>query len=201
MADDDKSPIDQLLDLCVFGPLGLLVTARMKYPQLVEQGRQQLEGHARLGRFVAHFATTRGKHEAEKAVTRLRQTGAPATPAASTPPATTAAGAGGGTTAATKAATVVAQPAADPPPAAPALHSIADEEVIAVRHDDDDPTTAGSVGADELAIPAYDSLAASQVVQRLDGLTDLELEAVRRYEVAHRARKTVLGKVAQLQRR
>ena len=43
--------------------------------------------------------------------------------------------------------------------------------VIPVRHDDDDPTTAGSVAADELAIPGYDSLAASQVVQRLDGLT------------------------------
>ena len=81
------------------------------------------------------------------------------------------------------------------------MHSIAEEEVIPVRHDDDDPTTAASVAADELAIPAYDSLAASQVVQRLDGLTGLELEAVRRYEVAHRARKTVLGKITQLQRR
>jgi hypothetical protein len=81
------------------------------------------------------------------------------------------------------------------------VHSITEEEVIPVRHDDDDPTTAASVAADELAIPAYDSLAASQVVQRLEGLTGLELEAVRRYELAHRARKTVLGKITQLQRR
>ncbi len=168
MAAEDRNPIDQLLDLCVYGPLGLLVTARMKYPQLVEQGRQQLEGHAHLGRFVARFATSKGKEGAEKAMTRLRQTASDATP--------------------------------ETLPVAP-LDTIAAEEVIPVRHDDDDATTAASVGADELAIPSYDTLAASQVVQRLDGLTTDELEAVRRYEAGHRARKTVLGKVTQLQRR
>ena len=31
------------------------------------------------------------------------------------------------------------------------------------------------------------------------GLTSIELEAVRRYELAHRGRATVLGKIAQLQ--
>ncbi len=50
-----------------------------------------------------------------------------------------------------------------------------------------------------LAIPDYDSLAASQVVPRLAGLTAAELEAVRQYEAAHRARRTILGRVAQLQ--
>jgi hypothetical protein len=62
-----------------------------------------------------------------------------------------------------------------------------------------DRVTADAVGADELAIPSYDSLAASQVVARLGGLTAEELDAVGRYEQAHRGRKTVLGKVAQLQ--
>ena len=51
----------------------------------------------------------------------------------------------------------------------------------------------------KLAIADYDSLAASQVVPRLAGLDDGQLEAVRRYETAHRGRKTILGKVAQLQ--
>ena len=180
-----KSPVDQMLDLCLYGPLGLLVTARMKYPQMVAEGRKQLASHAKIGRFVAQTATSRGKQEAEKAMSRLRDNGPPTAGAPSAAPA------------------VVAD-AADPAEAEveveAEVHSIAEEEVIPVRHDDDDPTTAGSVAADELAIPGYDSLAASQVVQRLDGLTDRELEAVRRYEVAHRARKTVLGKVAQLQR-
>ena len=51
-----------------------------------------------------------------------------------------------------------------------------------------------------LAIAGYDTLAASQIVARLDGLDAASLEAVRAYEVAHRNRKTVLGKVTQLQR-
>lgn len=49
-----------------------------------------------------------------------------------------------------------------------------------------------------LAIPDYDSLAASQVVARLAGLRPDELDAVALYESAHRGRKTVLGKIAQL---
>lgn len=58
--------------------------------------------------------------------------------------------------------------------------------------------TAGPAGA-KLAIPGYDSLAASQVLPRLEGLTADELEAVRAYEAAHRGRKTILGRIDQLQ--
>lgn len=50
-----------------------------------------------------------------------------------------------------------------------------------------------------LAIPDYDSLSASQVLPRLQGLGTDELEAVRGYEAAHRGRKTILNRVAQLQ--
>lgn len=52
--------------------------------------------------------------------------------------------------------------------------------------------------APSLAIPGYDQLSASQVVERLDGLTTVELDAVRDYEVAHRGRSTILGKISQL---
>ena len=52
--------------------------------------------------------------------------------------------------------------------------------------------------APALAIPEYDQLSASQVVERLDGLTQDELDAVRAYEVAHRGRATILGKITQL---
>jgi hypothetical protein len=54
--------------------------------------------------------------------------------------------------------------------------------------------------ADGLAIPDYDSLSASQVVSRLAGLGPAELDAVRAYEAAKRGRKTILNKIAQLQR-
>jgi hypothetical protein len=62
----------------------------------------------------------------------------------------------------------------------------------------DEPMPEGPA-VDELAIPDYDSLSASQVVTRLPGLAPAELEGVRAYEVAHRGRKTILNKVSQLQ--
>ena len=51
-----------------------------------------------------------------------------------------------------------------------------------------------------LGIASYDSLAASQVIPRLDALSPAELEAVRSYEVGARNRRTILGRIAQLQR-
>ena len=52
---------------------------------------------------------------------------------------------------------------------------------------------------DELPIPSYDSLSASQVVPRLASLASDELELLRRYEAAGRARRTILNRIAQLQ--
>ena len=49
-----------------------------------------------------------------------------------------------------------------------------------------------------LAIPDYDSLSASQVMPRLEGLNADELEAVRTYEASTRGRRTILNKIAQL---
>ncbi len=51
---------------------------------------------------------------------------------------------------------------------------------------------------DRLAIPGYDALSASQVVERLAGLSTAELAAVRRYEAGHRRRRTILGKIDQI---
>jgi hypothetical protein len=59
--------------------------------------------------------------------------------------------------------------------------------------------TGPAVDVGTLAIPDYDGLSASHVVNRLAGLSASELEAVRAYEAANRGRKTILSKVAQLQ--
>ncbi len=64
---------------------------------------------------------------------------------------------------------------------------------------DAEPATSSSVAPD-LAITDYDVLSASQVVDRLEGLDPGELEAIRAYEVAHRGRATILGKIEQLTR-
>jgi hypothetical protein len=53
--------------------------------------------------------------------------------------------------------------------------------------------------SDALAVPDYDELAASQVIPRLDSLSPGELESIRSYEAAHRARRTILNRISQLQ--
>lgn len=61
------------------------------------------------------------------------------------------------------------------------------------------PGSAGSVdGSSPLGIPGYDSLSASQVVQRLAGLDPTELRLVREHEAGGRHRRTILNRVEQL---
>jgi hypothetical protein len=62
------------------------------------------------------------------------------------------------------------------------------------------PNGAGAAEVPDLAIPDYDALSASQVVEHLEGLGDDELEAIRAYEIANRGRATILGKIEQLTR-
>jgi hypothetical protein len=59
----------------------------------------------------------------------------------------------------------------------------------------EDATTVSDVS---LPIPGYDALSASQVVERLTGLSPGELDAVRSYEGSHRNRRTILGKIDQI---
>ena len=81
-------------------------------------------------------------------------------------------------------------PAGQAPPAPPAPSSLM--------------TVEAAVGAGladwstHLPLEGYESLAASQVVDRLDRLARRELEQIREFELAHRGRRTVLGKIDQL---
>jgi hypothetical protein len=60
-------------------------------------------------------------------------------------------------------------------------------------------TEASVSDAAALPIDGYESLAASQVVLRLGSLTAAELAAISDYESSHRGRRTILGKIHQLQ--
>ena len=59
-------------------------------------------------------------------------------------------------------------------------------------------TNGATPAGDTLPIPGYDALSASQVVERLAGLSPAELDSVRAYEGAHRNRRTILGKIDQI---
>jgi hypothetical protein len=84
---------------------------------------------------------------------------------------------------------LLAHPEPEPTPPPPVAAAATDSVLAPVR---------SSAAAEELAIADYDSLAASQVIPRLAGLEPDELAAVRSYELAHRGRKTILGKISQL---
>jgi len=78
-------------------------------------------------------------------------------------------------------------PASAPPDAGPSGAGLS----AVVDGDPDD-------AAAELPLHGYESLAASQVVARLARLEPAELESIRAFELAHRGRRTILGKIDQL---
>ena len=179
MVPEEKNPVDQVLDLVVFAPLGLAMTARTQLPEMVAKGRAQVEGQLTMARFIGQFAVKQGKVEVEKRLKAYTDRpppseGAPATAEADPEP----------TVSVTLPVTVIAEPPPYPPGGPTEPTEVADGPA---------PSATG------LAIPGYGALSASQVVQRLAGLSPEELEQVRRYESATRGRKTVLTKISQLQ--
>lgn len=94
-----------------------------------------------------------------------------------------------------KAATDAASVSGTPRGSDAEANRAAAEEAAAARTAAADTATPS---ADVLPIPDYDSLSASQVVSRLQGLTAGQLDAIRAYESATRGRKTILNRVQQL---
>lgn len=167
MSDQPKSPFEQVVDLFVFAPVGLAMTARENLPALVERGREAVTSQVLLARTMGRFAVGEAERQVRQRIEAVTdgRTGREPVRAAEAP--------SNGRAAA---------------PAAPASGSNGQ-----VHHSGPAPSS------DDLAIPGYDTLAASQVVQRLAGLSGPELEAVRDYEAATRGRRTILTKIAQLQ--
>jgi hypothetical protein len=187
--DPAKSPVEQAvehaLDVFVYAPIGLLFEGASVLPQLVEKGKTQVA----MARMMGQFAVTQGRAEGDKLagsigagvldlLARFGQS-----PSAHPP----------------------AVPATDAPSAVSGNGSAATTDPVAQTEETDDPepsadrTAGAAIDVSSLAIPDYDGLSASHVVNRLEGLAAAELEAVRLYELANRGRKTILSKVAQLQ--
>jgi hypothetical protein len=202
---DDQNPLERAVDLFVYAPLGVAMFAKDTVPTFLkmfvsrgqtELARQKksLHDHANQYRAVGKFAVKYGgpevKRQAEGKLDGARRIAedtisglvpsmgggaveepkAPARKPAQKVKATPKVESSGRSTNGTSNGKAAKKPAAPAPPHV----------------------------APTLAIPGYDQLSASQVVERLDGLTPGELDAVREYEVAHRGRNTILGKITQL---
>ena len=219
---EEPSLSDRLLDLFVFLPTGVAVTVAEELPRLAERGRERLGVHVNSARAVGEFAVTAGGQELKRrSSARARPSGGPTGTGAAGRPRPAADGARPARAGTTRLRTIpypedrqpTAPPAATAPatptaPTGPATTSPAEPTAPAAAATGV-PTAASPVAPQapvdahvpevaSLAIPAFDTLSASQVVQRLDGLSRAELVAVRAYETSTRGRRTILSRVDQL---
>jgi len=171
-----KTPLEAMLDLAVYAPLGLLVSVTEDLPALVEKGRQRVT----LARMMGQMAAPQIQNEAGKLVQgvldRLMPPGPPPRPPAPGDP-----------------VPHLSPTNEERPRPNGSVRSNGNGATPAVRLVSADPVASAG-----LAIPGYDSLSAMQVVQRLPGLSSEELDAVRGYEARHRGRKTILNRADQL---
>jgi len=233
---EQRSALDNALDLLVYAPVGLALTAAEELPKLAAKGRTQVQGQLTMARMVGQFAVTQGRKEIEKRLGISKPPAGTSKPSEA-PPAqrshvngksTTAAGSENGSyerlsgrTAPSAGSNGGAAGTATAREGAVidvdfGTNSRSEETVSATPFVQDKPSppqptvaASGPAKASEapsgstpsaqgLAIPGYDSLSASQVVQRLAGLSQEELAAVGEYEAAHRGRRTILTRVGQL---
>lgn len=194
-------PVDRLLDLAVFAPLGLALAVREDLGGFADRGRTALTNRVFVARFVATMAFQRGRRELERRIgEHLRPSAPAATPTAPDNPADSSAAAR--TDADSSAAPSEPAAASEQPPARRRTVAGTSARTVAGTTAGTSARTAAGSGAGssaDLPIADYESLPAINVVQRLASLRPEEIEAVRRFEAAHRARRTVLAKIAQLQ--
>jgi hypothetical protein len=186
---EDRDPLEQLLDVALYAPLGLALSARERLPELAERGRREIDSRVPAARFVGQMVLDQGSKEVKKRVDDLPRrvkevlTGLGLLAASTLLDDDQSPGPDDD-----------GEPASAPVPAVPATNAVEPVVPPIVVPVADAP----DAEAASLPIPGYDTLSASQVVQRLPGLSADELDAVSTYEAARRARKIVLLKAAQL---
>ncbi|HSO95694.1 MAG TPA: hypothetical protein VLV81_06605 [Acidimicrobiia bacterium] len=179
---DDHDATDKALELLVYGPLGFALYLRDTAPSfvklfvargrsVVDEQRKSVGGQLGQARAVGEFATNHGGPH----VTRIVTDGITRVREQAE-------------TAINALNTLLGNPTGTAPPATGPVRDTASPP----------PATGAAGNGRHLAIPDYDELSASQVVEHLDGLSRAELDAIRAYETEHRARNTVLGKIEQL---
>jgi hypothetical protein len=188
---------ERFLDLFVFLPTGLIVTVAEELPKLAERGRERLGVQVNSARAVGQFAVRAGTSELKKRSEGMKRSGTTASgDRAGTAPATGRTVTAGSSTQTGRGQARLRTIPYPPDRPAPRASVTTSEETAspALPHNAD----AHIPDVASLAIPGFDTLSASQVVQRLDGLNRTELVATRAYEISTRGRRTILSRVDQL---
>lgn len=166
MADTpDRRPIDQLVDLFVYAPLGLVYEYQDVLPKLIKRGKSQVQ----IARVLGTMAAKQGQRTVNSRIDGVIDVASSSVAQGITD--------------------VGARVGLAPDPSAERTdsgHSAEPVDEIDVR---------------PLPIAGYDELTAKQIIGLLGDLDPAQRARVGRYEAAHRARKTVIGKVEALNAR
>jgi hypothetical protein len=172
---EDSSLNERLLDLFVFVPAGIAVSVVEELPKLAARGRERLGVRVSSARAVGKVAVRTGGKQLRKRSSGLLRRQEEAT-----------GGPQRGAGRASSGGPVPGRGSSSVPPLAVPVRP------VAVPGNNHVPPVSA------LSIPGFDTLSASQVVQRLDGLNRADLVSVRTYESATRGRRTILSRVDQL---
>ncbi|HMG26317.1 MAG TPA: hypothetical protein VKH36_05825 [Acidimicrobiia bacterium] len=199
MSDDAQNAADKAMDLFVYAPVGVALYLRDTVPTFLNlfvsrgraelgQRRQQAEGQVAQAKALGEFAVNVGgpkvREHVEKGIAMARKSAEAVL--------TGVAGEGA-------VPDLAKEGSPAPSDATSAPVTLPTTEATGGRPATGEASNASPApNAATLGIPDYDELSASQVVERLDGLQTGELDAVRAYEEAHRARRTILYKIEQL---
>jgi hypothetical protein len=193
--DGGKVPVERAVELFVYAPVGVALYLRDTVPTFVnlfvtrgrsevrkrtKDARRQVTQAKSMGEFAVEFGGPKILQKVEEGVSAARKS-------AETVLANLASSETEAVVKEDPSAPTGTERPRRPKPPAPVPRAVAG-----------DPGSAAGNGV--LAIPDYDELSASQVVERLEGLRREELEAVRQYEAANRGRRTILFKIEQLAR-
>ena len=174
-SDEERSRLEDALDLFVYAPVGLAISAVEELPKMIERGRDVLESSVGAARVIGRVAVNQGRVEVNRIVSQWNDLGSVLRSGAMN----------------TRPAPERSDAPAPLHDAAPAPAPTAPTPTAAARRAPAAPATLG--------IPGYESLSASQVVSRLDGLTPEQRDAVKEYEASTRGRRTILGRIAQIE--
>ena len=193
MSEND-TPIERAVELLVYAPIGLAMFAKDTMPtflkMFVSRGQTEVTKHRRTAeqqagqyRTIGHFAVKYGGPEVQRraggALDSVRKVAEDTL----------------GTIAAAAATKPIVSNPRPTPYAAPSSQPAPSSRPAPVAPA---PGAADAPDLGALPIPGYDLLSATQVIERLEGLTQPDLVAIRAYEITHRARTTILGKISQL---
>ncbi len=207
---DERSTVDRVVELAVHVPVGIAAFARDAVPTLVTmfagRGKREVDVHQRevvgqianykaVGELAVKFGPPVVKQRVNEQMVTLRARSVEAFESFSTSSRAYTNFSDLCSSSDSRSTEDLEAKGTEVPADEPMKHAmstVADSSTGPNSPESDSTTIAPVI----LSIPDYDGLAASQIIERLEGLNPAELNDVENYERATRARRTVLGKIA-----